>query len=51
MTTDLFLDYLGSLHQAGARITEGEVASYIPELLKANPNWFGIAVVTVDGHV
>ena len=27
------------------------MASYIPELLKADPIWFGIALKTVDGHV
>ncbi len=32
-------------------MTAGEVASYIPELLKADPEWFGIAVVTINGHV
>jgi glutaminase len=30
---------------------EGEVATYIPELAKANPEHFGICLVTVDGHV
>ncbi len=29
----------------------GSLATYIPELAKANPGWFGIALVTVDGHV
>jgi glutaminase len=32
-------------------VHEGEVASYIPELSKANPDDFGIAVATVDGQV
>jgi glutaminase len=27
------------------------VATYIPELARANPNWFGICVVTADGSV
>ncbi len=27
------------------------MASYIPELSYANPDWFGIALATVDGHV
>jgi glutaminase len=27
------------------------VASYIPELAKANPDWFGIVIVTSDGTV
>ena len=26
------------------------MASYIPELTKANPDWFGISVVTLDGR-
>jgi len=30
---------------------EGLVATYIPELAKASSEWFGIALVTVDGHV
>lgn len=27
------------------------MATYIPELAKANPDWFGICVVTAGGHV
>ena len=27
----------------------GEVATYIPELASADPNWFGICLVTTDG--
>jgi glutaminase len=30
---------------------EGKNADYIPALAKVNPNLFGIAVVTADGHV
>jgi glutaminase len=30
--------------------TDGEVPSYIPELARAQPNHFGIAVATVDGE-
>jgi len=29
----------------------GAVANYIPELSKANPSHFGIALATIDGHV
>ena len=29
----------------------GEVASYIPELSRANPAWFSICVCTADGYV
>jgi glutaminase len=34
----------------GAR-SDGTVATYIPELGKADPAWFALCVVTVDGHV
>ncbi|MEM8954385.1 MAG: glutaminase A [Verrucomicrobiota bacterium] len=29
---------------------EGTVADYIPELTRADPNWFGISVFTTDGY-
>lgn len=32
-------------------MTDGTVATYIPELAKADPNWFGICLVTATGHV
>ena len=32
-------------------INEGEVATYIPELAKADPSWFGICLVTTNGSV
>jgi glutaminase len=31
--------------------TEGQVATYIPELAKADPNSFGIVIMTTDGQV
>lgn len=43
--------YLAGLHRKHAACTDGAVASYIPELTKADPAWFGIALATVDGHV
>jgi glutaminase len=43
--------YLDALHAELAGLTDGEVASYIPELAHADPAWFGVALVTVDGHV
>ncbi|MGB0723696.1 MAG: glutaminase, partial [Gammaproteobacteria bacterium] len=46
-----FQHYLESLHEAFRTLDSGALADYIPELTKADPNWFGIAVVTVDGHV
>lgn len=51
MNANSFQAYLESLHQEYAQLAQGAVASYIPELLKADPAWFGIAVVTVTGHV
>ncbi len=41
-----FLD--GLLAECRA-IGDGEVASYIPELAKADPSWCGIALATMDG--
>lgn len=43
--------YLESLHEKFLPLRDGAVADYIPELARANPDWFGIAIVTVDGHV
>src|SRR6266699_969040 len=45
------LDYLQELHKTYAGLLEGKVASYIPELSKADPHWFGIALVTASGAV
>lgn len=42
--------FLDELHQRYQGLTEGTVASYIPELAKADPNWFGISIMTVDGQ-
>ncbi len=44
-------DILRELHAQFAGDHSGEVATYIPELAKADPNWFGISIVTVDGQV
>jgi len=43
--------YLTQLHDRHVGCHEGVVADYIPELGKADPSWFGIAVATTDGHV
>jgi len=42
---------LERLHDRHAADLTGEVASYIPELASADPNWFGISLVTADGSV
>jgi glutaminase len=41
--------YLSELHERLSRLSDGRVADYIPELSKADPRWFGIAIATVDG--
>ncbi len=43
--------YLHALHAHFLALEEGTVATYIPELGKADPRWFGICIATVDGHV
>jgi glutaminase len=50
-TSHPLADYLAGIHDKHSSCNEGAVASYIPELTKADPNWFGIAVATIDGHV
>ena len=40
-----------ALHQEFSATNDGNVATYIPELAKANPDWFGIAIVTMDGEI
>jgi glutaminase len=44
-------NYLAELHQRISSVTAGKPADYIPELGKADPNLFGIAIATVDGQV
>ena len=39
------------IYQKYRNIDEGDVATYIPELAKANPEHFGICLVTVDGRI
>ena len=46
-----FRDVLRDLHTKYQTLNEGNVATYIPELAKANPDWFGLSVVTADGQV
>lgn len=44
-------ELIEELHYKHAKNNDGEVATYIPELGKANPDDFGICVVTADGKV
>jgi len=45
------LQLLKDLHQRLAAVNDGAVATYIPELARANPDWFGICVATATGSV
>jgi glutaminase len=44
-------DFLTELHASVSDVSGGKVADYIPELGKADPATFGIALATVDGEV
>jgi glutaminase len=43
-------DFLEQLYHELKGNTDGHLASYIPELARANPDWFGISIVTLDGR-
>ncbi len=43
--------HLERLHAECVGLAHGSVATYIPELAKADPGWFGIALATTDGRV
>ncbi len=45
------LNYLEALHRELATNRDGALATYIPELARADPDWFGICVVTAAGNV
>ena len=42
---------LEAIHERHSRLNEGRVADYIPALAEANPDHFGIAIVTAEGQV
>ncbi|MDD5198946.1 MAG: glutaminase [Terrimicrobiaceae bacterium] len=42
---------IDDLHRQIAKEHSGNVATYIPELGRANPDWFGVCVVTADGKI
>jgi glutaminase len=44
-------DIIDSIYEKYKNVDEGEVATYIPELGKANPAHFGICLATADGRV
>ena len=45
------LGALTELHDRYKGLDEGQIADYIPELRKADPNWFAICIATADGQV
>jgi glutaminase len=50
-TTSPIQAYLERLHERHQGLCEGELASYIPELAKADPNAFSICLTTTDGRI
>lgn len=44
-------EVVDAVHEKYKDVEDGAVATYIPELAKANPNHFGLCLATVDGHV
>jgi glutaminase len=51
LPTSPVLDYLEQLRREFAAVKDGKVATYIPGLATANPEWFGICLVTASGAV
>jgi len=43
--------FLDRIHEKYAALRDGQVATYIPALAKADPEWFGICIATTDGHL
>lgn len=43
--------YLARIHERHRAGDDGAIATYIAELGKADPTWFGIAAATLDGKV
>ena len=44
-------EIVDAIHEKYKNVDDGEVATYIPELGKADPKHFGICLATMDGHV
>ena len=44
-------DIVDSIYEKYKNVDDGDVATYIPELGKADPKHFGICLATVEGHV
>ncbi|TWF92001.1 L-glutaminase [Streptomyces brevispora] len=48
--TDAVTDALRDLHSRFAGIDDGELADYIPQLALVDPEAFGLALISMDGH-
>lgn len=44
-------EFIQHLYEKYRSLDSGSLASYIPELTKANPDWFAISIVTKEGEV
>ena len=44
-------EFIQRLYEKYRSLDSGSLASYIPELTKANPNWFAISIITKEGEV
>ncbi|MFC9324555.1 glutaminase A [Kitasatospora sp. NPDC057015] len=47
---DVVTEALADIHRRLGSLDGGEPASYIPELARADPGGFGLALVSMDGH-
>ncbi|MFF1835475.1 glutaminase A [Streptomyces sp. NPDC058231] len=47
---DAVTDTLRELHSRFAEVRDGELAGYIPQLALADPDAFGLALISMDGH-
>jgi glutaminase len=50
-STSSFQRYINDLHEKYKSLNDGKVADYIPELALAQPEWFGICIVTTEGRI
>ena len=46
-----FQEFIKQIYEEYRHLYSGSLASYIPELTKANPNWFAISIVTKEGEI